>query len=615
MGRSQDRTRGVAPERWSRDWIILVVFALVLVAIVANLIYIQVIRGPEYARMAEASHTTEVNVSARRGTVYDRNGEVIASNVDATTIYVNPQEVANAERLARVLYEVLGSDSGKTEEDYLKIVDQPDLSFAYIQRKADVTLADTLKERLADEKLKGVHYLEDTQRVYPNGDVGSQVVGMVDVDGKGISGLELEYDEVLKGKDGSIVFERGMNDIPITNGEMSRVETVDGTDIVTSIDINLQKICEELLLAAIESTEAQGGSATVMDAGNGEIYAACSYTKKSNEEREAELAAAEKAAAAASQAQGEGSEGQTQDLPGALSDYKLEVGKLAPVTDIYEPGSTFKAFTAYSVLANNEGITPETIYTVPYSLEVYDTVISDSHDHPYEDLTVRRILADSSNTGTTLMSREVQTAQLYDTYRAFGFGQKTGCDFPGDTPGQLEESKDWDGVQSATVTFGQGLTVSALQLVRAYGVLEQSGVMVTPHFLVDVPNDAEMAQSLMQDLTRRETVADASVCDEVSEMLTSVVTEGTGQAAAVEGFAVTGKTGTAEIASSYGGYEENAYVMSFGGWLYGSSSDLVCLVTVNRPLTNLGAGGLCGPVFSEIMSYAAKRYQIDAQGK
>ena len=224
MGRSQDRTRGVAPERWSRDWIILVVFALVLVAIVANLIYIQVIRGPEYARMAEASHTTEVNVSARRGTVYDRNGEVIASNVDATTIYVNPQEVANAERLARVLYEVLGSDSGKTEEDYLKIVDQPDLSFAYIQRKADVTLADTLKERLADEKLKGVHYLEDTQRVYPNGDVGSQVVGMVDVDGKGISGLELEYDEVLKGKDGSIVFERGMNDIDL--GEVENISVL-----------------------------------------------------------------------------------------------------------------------------------------------------------------------------------------------------------------------------------------------------------------------------------------------------------------------------------------------------------------------------------------------------
>ena len=166
-----------------------------------------------------------MSLSARRGTVYDRNGEVIASNVDATTIYVNPQEVTNAERLASVLAEVLGPESGKSKEDYLKLVDQSELSFAYIQRKADVTLANTLKERLTDEKLKGIHYLDDTKRVYPNGEVGSQIIGMVDIDGKGISGLELEYDELLKGEDGSIVFERGMNDIPITNGETSRTET------------------------------------------------------------------------------------------------------------------------------------------------------------------------------------------------------------------------------------------------------------------------------------------------------------------------------------------------------------------------------------------------------
>ena len=599
------------PERWSRDWIILVLFVVFLVAIVANLVYIQVIRGPAYARMAQSSHTTEVSLSARRGTVYDRNGEVIASNVDATTIYVNPQEVTDPERLAAVLAEVLGQDSGKTKEDYLKVIDQPDLSFAYIQRKADSVSAEALKNRLNDEKLKGIHYLDDTKRVYPNGDVGSQIVGVVDIDGKGISGLELEYDELLKGVDGSIVFERGMNDIPITNGETSRVETVDGTDIVTSIDINLQKLCEEQLLTTVIDTEAQGGSITVMDAATGEIYSACSYAKKSDEERNAEYEAAEKEAAAIA-ASGQPDAANPFDK---LCDYKLEVGKLAPVTDIYEPGSTFKAFTAYSVLANNANIDENTTYKVPYALEVYDTVITDSHDHPFEDMTLREILADSSNTGTTLVSREVDLAQLYDTYHAFGIGTKTGCDFPGDTAGQLEESKDWDGVQSATVTFGQGLTVTPLQLVRAYGVLEQGGTLVTPHFLTDVPNDAETAQRLMQDLTKRETVADAGVCKEVSEMLTSVVTEGTGEEAAVDGFNVTGKTGTAEIASVYGGYEENAYVMSFCGWLYGSSSDLICLVTVNRPHTNLRAGGLCGPVFSEIMTYATKRYQIDAQSK
>lgn len=248
MARYTDRASAATPKRWSRDWVIVVIFAAFLAAIIANLVYIQVIRGPEYAALATQSHTTEVEVSARRGTVYDRNGEVIASNVDATTIYVNPQEVTDATKLSKVLFEELGQESGRTEEDYYALVNQPELSFAYIQRKADATVALALKERLESEGIKGVHYLDDTKRVYPNGEVGSQIVGTVDIDGKGIAGLELEYDELLKGENGLIVFERGMNDIPISDGETERTDTVDGTDIITSVDINLQKICEEALL-------------------------------------------------------------------------------------------------------------------------------------------------------------------------------------------------------------------------------------------------------------------------------------------------------------------------------------------------------------------------------
>lgn len=606
MGRYANNDGRSAPQQWSRDWIIVVLFAMFLAAIVGNLIYIQVIRGPEYARMASAAHTNEIALSARRGTVYDRNGEVIASNVDATTVYVNPQEVTEPLKLSSILYEELGKSTGKTEDEFFDLVSQSNLSFAYLQRKADSTVVESLRQRLKSEDLQGIHYIEDTKRVYPNGNVGSQVIGSVDIDGQGIAGLELQYDEILKGKDGVVVAERGLNDIPISNGETSREETVDGTDIVTSIDINLQRLCEELLLQAIVDTEARGGSVTVMDASNGELYAACSYTKKSSEEMEQDARQVEKLQA---------SEGEDADLSPYLTDYKLEVGKLASITDIYEPGSTFKAFTAYSVLKNNPNITPASTYTVPYALEVYDTVITDSHDHPVMDMSLTGILADSSNTGTTLVSREVSTNDLYDTYAAFGFGQKTGVDFPGEAAGQLEASESWDGVQSATVTFGQGLTISPLQLVRGYGVLQQGGVMATPHFLIDVPNDEEQANALLSDLTKRDTVADPTVCYEVGDMLTEVVTNGTGEAAAVSGFTVTGKTGTAEIASVDGGYEENAYIMSFCGWLHNSSSNLICCVTVNRPLTNKGAGGLCGPVFSDIMSYAASRYQIDAQSR
>lgn len=607
MSRSGNRAGRETPQRWSRDWIIVLLFAVFIAVIIGNLVYIQVIKGPEYARMAEMSHSSEITLSARRGTVYDRNGEVIASNVDASTIYVNPQEVTELDKLAEILAEVLGPTTGKTKQDYLAVVNQPSLSFAYVLRKADVTLAEQLKERLGEENVTGIHYIEDTKRIYPNGDIGSQVIGVVDIDGKGISGLELEYDELLKGVDGSVVLERGLNDIPITDGETSRVDAVDGIDIVTSVDINLQKYCEDRLLQAIVATEAQGGSVTVMDAGNGEIYASCSYGKKTSEEMEADAQAVERAQAAVAAGEPE------QDLSKLISDYKLETGKLGSITDAYEPGSTFKAFTAYSVLANNADITPESTFTVPYALEVYDTVITDSHDHSVMDMSLTGIIADSSNTGTTLMSRTVDLSKLYETYSTFGFGSKTGCDFPGDASGQLEDSADWDGVQSATVTFGQGLTVTPLQIVRAYGALQQGGVMTTPHFLVDVPSNSEQAKELLENLTKREQIADASVTNEVAQMLRAVVTDGTGQDASLEGFTVVGKTGTAEIASVYGGYEENAYVMSFCGWLYGSSSNLVCLVTINRPLTNLGAGGLCGPVFADIMGYAAQRYQIDAQ--
>lgn len=608
MSRSMKHTGRSASQQWSRDWIIVVLFTAFLAAIIGNLVYIQIIRGPEFASMAAEAHMNEITLSARRGTVYDRNGEVIASNVDATTIYVNPQEVTEPDKLAGILFEVLGEETGRSKEDFLSTVSQSDLSFAYILRKADLKTADALKGRLKNENVAGIHYLEDTKRIYPNGTVGQQVVGLVDIDGKGISGLELQYDKILKGQDGTVVVERGLNDIPMSNGEASRVNTVNGTDIVTSVDINLQKLCEERLLRAIVDTESQSGTVTVMDASNGEIYAACSYAKKSNEELEADAKQLEKLEAKAAA-------GEDVDMSPYQIDYKLEVGKLGSITDIYEPGSTFKAFTAYSVLANNENITPQTTYNVPYALDVYDTTITDSHDHALMDMTITAILADSSNTGTTLMSREVSTSTLYDTYSAFGFGQRTGCDFPGDAAGQLEQAKDWDGVQSATVTFGQGLTVSPLQLVRGYGVLQQGGIMTTPHFLTGIPNDEEKEAELLANLTTRTTVADAETCKEVGDMLTEVVTNGTGQAAAVESFTVSGKTGTAEIASVNGGYEENAYIMSFCGWLHNSSSNLICLVTLNRPHSDKGAGAECGPVFADIMSYAAKRYQVDAQSR
>ncbi len=615
---------------WSRDWVILVILGLVLVAITARLIYIQVIKGSEYAGMAATAHTIEVPLEARRGTIYDRNGEVLASNVDATTIYVNPQEVTDAQKLAHLLTEVLGDTYKKDYADYYSMVSKPNAQFVYVQRKASPEIAETLKKRLKELNIVGIHYLDDTKRIYPNDTIGSQLVGAIDTDGNGIAGLEMQYDSILSGQDGSMSVEKGLVDIPVVNGVVSKIDAKDGVDIVTSIDITLQRRCEERLLRAVDEYEAKGGSVTVMDAKTGEIYASCSYGSQQKT-----ITVTQEVPVATPQGQ-EGQEGQatqegtqnngtennnqaqnpattTQTVEETITTHELEVGKLWPATDSYEPGSTFKPFTALSVLSNNSSVTPQSTYTVPYSMEVFDSVISDSHEHGVEQMTLEQILAESSNTGITLVSREVSTEQLYDTYNAFGFGTNPGTDFPGVASGVLEKASDWDGVQAANVTFGQGLSITGLELVRGYGAIEQNGVERVPHFLTDVPNDKEKAKELVTPLTQSKTVADAGVCAEVSAMLTSVVTSGTGEAAAIDGFTVTGKTGTAEVASVYGGYEANAYIMSFCGWLYGSSSDLVCLVTLDHPHSNYGGGDVCGPVFADIMSFAAERYQVDAQ--
>lgn len=568
-GRDSSKSTGV----WSRDWIIVVLLAIFLAAILARLFYVQIVKGAEYSDMAATSHTTEVSISAKRGTVYDRNGEVLASNVKATTIYVNPKEVTAPINVAQILYSVLGKKYDKTYDDYYALVTKSDTTFVYIQRKASVKLAKKLKKRLNQDNLTGVHFLEDTKRVYPNDSTASQVIGSVDIDGKGISGLEMQYDSLLAGTDGKVRVEQGLNQIPISDGQIEETKAEDGEDIVISLDVRLQSRVEKTLLKAIKSYSAAGGTATVMDASTGEVYASCSYSKSDS------------------------------------GSYSLDSGKLASFTDAYEPGSTFKTATAISVL-ENKAVSTSSTFTVPYSMRVYDYTIHDSHSHGTEQMTFKQIIAESSNVGTILASRQVKKSQLYKTYSKLGFGKNPGTDFPGTASGTLEKSDDWDPVQAANISFGHGMLVTPAQIIRLYGAVEQNGVERVPHFLTDVPNDSDAKSSLTADLTKSKRVTSKSVCKDVKKMLRAVVTDGTGTKAKVKGFTVAGKTGSAEVASSSGGYG-NGYIVSFCGWLDGSSSDLVCLVTIKQPKTEEGGGPVCGPVFSDIMSYAAERYRIN----
>ena len=185
-------------------------------------------------------------------------------------------------------------------------------------------------------------------------------------------------------------------------------------------------------------------------------------------------------------------------------------------------------------------------------------------------------------------------------------------DFPGAASGLLEKTTDWDGVQAANITFGQGVAVTGMQLVRAYAALEQDGILRTPHFLVGTPNDTSKSQELTAKFSKSKRVAKKKYCDQVTKMMRSVVTDGTGTEASIKGFEVVGKTGTAEIPSSTGSYLQGTWIVSFCGWLDNTDCDLVCLVTLEQPETEVGGGGVAGPVFADIMSFAANRYQVSS---
>ena len=610
MASKGQKRKGLAAVPQSRDFHILIIFALIGLIILCALCYNMIIKGAEYSEMAEDQHFHDTTDVARRGTIYDRNGEVIASSIESVTIDVNPHDIDYsisvtdeekaqledpAKAVAQLLSEYLGETYGKTYHDYYDMVTTENTSYVIIQRKCDSQIAADLEAALDEAKLVGVYYEEDSTRIYPNGTTGSQIIGAVDIDGVGIAGLEYQYDDILKGTDGKISQETSASGIPIAGGAYIVEEAVDGEDMITSLDIKLQQKVEESLLSGVQEYSAQGGSAIVMDASTGEIYAACSYVRTESEEPAEQVWSDEL--------------GEYVEIDNAT--YDFDAGKMWGITDSYEPGSTFKVLTALSLITNN-GVTPESNFFVPSKLDVYDTTVTDSHDHDDETISFDQIIAESSNIGTVNASYESDSDTLYSTYNALGIGQKTGVDFPGEAEGQLEETADWDGVQRATITFGQGVATTGIQMVRAYAAIEQRGTMRTPHFVTSLPGSEELNEEYIEPLLGSSTVADASACESIISMMRSVVTYGTGTYAAIDGYNVVGKTGTAEVAGTSGSYEEGAYIVSFCGWLDGSDCDLVCLVTMERPRTEEGGGPVCGPIFADIMSFAADRYHADA---
>lgn len=544
----------------SKFKIIFIVFVVLTLVFFARLFYLQVIVSDEYSSQAQASRTISFDIPARRGTIYDRNGVVLATSVDATTVYCDPSEIADVSYAAAKIAETLG---GKAS-DYTDVLGSDTATFAYVKRQADVEAAAKLEQL----DIAGIYFIEDSRREYPNGAIGGQVIGVCDVDGNGLTGLELQYDEILKGTPGTYSAQRGRDGTPIPGGVTEDVPAVDGQDIMISIDIKLQDSVEQALKAGVEDPRIAGekGTSVVMDAATGEIYAICSlpYLDPTNRE-EAES----------------------------------DAFNLSPVSQAFEPGSIFKTVSTTAVL-ENKVMSPEDTLFCPSAIQADEYEVSDAHDRGDETMTLRQILDKSSNVGISLASEKLGFSKLYDAIIRYNLNEATGVDYPGEASGYLLDYTDWALITGYNVSFGQGISVTPLQMTRFYGALANDGVEVTPHFLISLPQTGEHPT-----YPTEQVITDSEALDDIKSMLRTVVTDGTGKDAAIEGLDVVGKTSTAEVARE-GVYVKGLYNLCFTGFIDNSSSQLVCFVSANEVYSEASVAS----IFHDIMADAVDQYKI-----
>ena len=545
----------------NRFRVLLVFFGIVLLLLVGRLVQLQIILADDYSTQAANSRTVSVELSPRRGTIYDRNGKVLASDVQATTIYCNPKEITDVRSTAEKLAGVLGGDASIYEGP----LSTENTTFAYVKRKVDQDKG----EEVQALGLDGIYFLDDMKRVYPYGSIAGQILGLVDVDGNGQTGLELYYDSILKGEPGKLVLQQGAYGMPIPGGTEVDEPAKDGQDIILSIDIDMQQYVEERLAKGVSDIGGEDGSAVLYDADSGDIIAIAStpYLDPSDRSNIEEGATSVKA-----------------------------------ITTQFEPGSIFKT-ASFCAMLEAGGITAQTTVDCPVYLEADEYKISDAHERAATTMTAAEVLAQSSNVGTSLLVQQhLGFNGLYDKIRKYGLNDATGVDYPGEAEGYLTNVSTWSLIQSYNVTFGQGISLSPLMITRFYGAIASgTGVAHTPHFLISKPSSGEeVTWDSEQIIDNTDAIAP------LTDMLVGVVENGTGKTAAVEGYTTAGKTGTAEYADDTGSYVKNMYNLDFVGFLPNATSNLVCFVGVNHVPYERNT---C-EVFKDIMAEASSRYKI-----
>jgi len=549
---------------------VLIVAVLAFGVVAYRVATIQVLRPDALVAFGEDQRTRSTVVDAPRGSILDRNGAQLALSVPSATIEANPQLIADPWGAAQALSPVLGIDAMSLAETLAE-----DSSFEYLGRQLDREIG----EQIEALDLDGITVTQEPARANPSGDLAHALLGTVGIDQDGLSGLESQYEDVLAGEPGAVEVERDPQGNTIASGNNHYDAADQGEDLQLTIDREVQYEAERLLAEQVEATGARGGTVIVSRPGTGELLAVANIDAYDDE-------------------------------AGTFID-PVPASENRAVTAVFEPGSVNKVITLSAAL--EEGVvTPETSALVPDSLQVGDHLFSDSHPHDTVAMTTREVLTESSNVGTIQIAQQLSPETIDRYIRAFGFGEATAVDFPAESPGILLPTDEWSSTSIGTIPIGQGVAVTSLQLLEAFNVIANGGRYVAPRLVAGtVGADGELEAAPRVEPRR---VVSETTADQMTEMMTGVVDDGTGEEAAVEGYPVAGKTGTARKPQPGGGYEDEGgnyrYVATFAGFVPANDPQLSIVVVIDEPAGDYYGGGVAAPVFSRLAASVLQAYRI-----
>jgi cell division protein FtsI (penicillin-binding protein 3) len=555
-----------------------------MLLLVARLVDVQVLHANAYQAQARGESAITVSLPSLRGGIYARDGSPLALSVPTDDVVADDFQISHPVQTADALAPMLG-------------VPAATLAAQLHQHSGYVVLARQLSQttgrKIAADSFPGITLIADSKRQVPNGDLASPVIGFTNAAGKGAGGLEYGDNRLLAGSDGKETIMASPSGValpqtPVTN----QVATTPGTGLELTIDTQMQYESEQALANAIESSNSVSGTAIVMDVKTGQILSMANLVAT----HPAPLGTQTKAVNGPGGVVSIGPKDAVNEAPNNLA-----------VTQLYEPGSVFKLVT-FSAALQNGLINPNTVFTVPDQIHLDGSTFHDAEPHPTEQLTATQILAQSSNIGTSEIAQGVGEQRLLAQVKALGFGQSTGLDFPGESPGLLATAAQWEPTNYVSLPIGQVDAVNALQVLDAYNTVANGGVYVAPKLVQATVSPSGTVTKTGPSPTHQ--VLSPSINSEVTTMLEQVVNQGTGTSAAVPGYTVAGKTGTAQIPTQgQDSYVPGAYMATFVGFAPAANPTLSMIVVLDRP-TPIFGGTVSAPVFSQIMSYALHRYDI-----